>query len=64
MQQVLEMKDKGLSWSIIASYFNMTTNTLRKHRKHYEQQIKEQTKNEERVPSNICSVVETSGRNN
>ena len=41
MQQVLEMKDKGLSWSIIASYFNMTTNTLRKHRKHYEQQIKE-----------------------
>ena len=56
MQQALEMKEQGLSWSIIASYFNMTTNTLRNHRKHYEQ-IKGQT-------NRICSVVETSGRSN
>lgn len=55
MQKALEMKETGLSWLIIASYFNMTTDTLRKHRKHYEQQ----TKNEEGVHSNICTVIET-----
>jgi len=59
MQKALEMKDKGLSWLIIASYFNMTTDTLRKHRKHYEQ-LEQQTKNEEGVHSNIFTVIETS----
>ena len=52
MQKALEMKDKGLSWLIIASYFNMTTDTLRKYRKYYEQL--------EQQHNNLCSVIATS----
>jgi hypothetical protein len=59
MRIALEMKDKGLSWLIIASYFNMTTDTLRKYRKYYERGTSSSEQLEQQH-NNICTVIETS----
>ena len=35
-EQAIELHNSGVTWSIIASLNNMSTNTLRKHLKDYE----------------------------
>ena len=37
LQQAIEMHKSGITWLIIASYFNTTTDKLRRRLKRYEQ---------------------------
>lgn len=38
VQQAILLHETGVSWNVIASFFNTSTATLRKQRKNYEKQ--------------------------
>ena len=42
IKQANAMNDSGISWSIIASYYGLTTTQLLKERKHYDKQTTKQ----------------------